>query len=200
MAELAASICPNCGAPLQQLVNGACPFCKTTLHDARSTGHGWAGDAPGATVWLHASDRKVLIQVVKVVRHHTGLGLREAKALVDAANDGQPVAVATGVTINAAEGFAAALQTAGAPAEAAAIGLPDRQTGSSVWLSGTGPDRIAVIKVIRHHTRIDLAPAKQFTDAAEDGRPVAVATDLPADVADAFVQALLQAGASAQIG
>ena len=53
------------------------------------------------------------IQVIKVVRAATGLGLKEAKALVDEA----PNAVREGVSREDAEGLQAQLQEAGATVE-----------------------------------------------------------------------------------
>ena len=53
------------------------------------------------------------IQVIKVVRAITGLGLKEAKALVDAV----PGAVKEGVPMDEAEGIKVQLEEAGAKAE-----------------------------------------------------------------------------------
>jgi large subunit ribosomal protein L7/L12 len=53
------------------------------------------------------------IQVIKVVRSITGLGLKEAKALVD----GAPGAVKEGVPIDEAEGIKTQLEEAGATVE-----------------------------------------------------------------------------------
>jgi large subunit ribosomal protein L7/L12 len=58
-----------------------------------------------------AGDKK--IQVIKVVRAATGLGLKEAKALVDEA----PNPVREGVSREDAEGLQAQLQEAGATVE-----------------------------------------------------------------------------------
>jgi large subunit ribosomal protein L7/L12 len=55
-----------------------------------------------------AGDKK--IQVIKVVRELTGLGLKEAKDLVD----GAPKMVKTGVSKTDAEGFKAKLEAEGA--------------------------------------------------------------------------------------
>lgn len=53
------------------------------------------------------------IQVIKVVRAITGLGLKEAKALVD----GVPGAVKEGIPMDEAEGIKAQLEEAGAKVE-----------------------------------------------------------------------------------
>ena len=53
------------------------------------------------------------INVIKVVREATGLGLKEAKAIVD----GAPTAVKEGVATEAAEALKAQLEEAGASVE-----------------------------------------------------------------------------------
>jgi large subunit ribosomal protein L7/L12 len=82
-----------------------------------------AGAAPGeadaaaeeqsefAVILTGAGDKK--IQVIKVVRALTGLGLKEAKDLVDAA----PQAVKEGVAKDEADGVKAQLEEAGASVE-----------------------------------------------------------------------------------
>jgi large subunit ribosomal protein L7/L12 len=74
-----------------------------------------AGDAPAAeektefdVVLESAGDKK--IQVIKVVRAITGLGLKEAKAMVD----GAPAPVKEGVSKEDAEGMKTQLEEAGA--------------------------------------------------------------------------------------
>jgi large subunit ribosomal protein L7/L12 len=62
-------------------------------------------------VLADCGDKK--IQVLKVVRELTGLGLKEAKALVD----GAPGAVKEGVGKDEAEGIKKALEEAGAEVE-----------------------------------------------------------------------------------
>src|SRR5919204_2107215 len=58
-----------------------------------------------------AGDKK--IQVIKVVRAQTGLGLKEAKDLVD----GAPATVKEGVTADEANSMKAQLEEAGAPCQ-----------------------------------------------------------------------------------
>jgi large subunit ribosomal protein L7/L12 len=79
-----------------------------------------AGDGAGAeaeektsfdVVLTGAGDKK--IQVIKVVRALTGLGLKEAKDLVD----GAPAPVKEGVTAEEAESVKAQLEEAGAAVE-----------------------------------------------------------------------------------
>jgi ribosomal protein L7/L12 len=67
-------VCGFCGAPIREVVNGACPFCKTLLPAAVvETAH----TAPSglADVVLVDAGAKV-INVIKVIREHTGLGLK----------------------------------------------------------------------------------------------------------------------------
>ncbi len=77
-----------------------------------------AGDAPAAeektefdVVLAGIGDKK--INVIKAVRAHTGLGLKEAKELVDSA----PKAVKEGVSKDEAEKIKADLEEAGATVE-----------------------------------------------------------------------------------
>jgi large subunit ribosomal protein L7/L12 len=87
---------------------------------APAAGAAAAGDGDGAAaeeqtafdvVLTGAGDKK--IQVIKVVRAATGLGLKEAKALVDEA----PKPVKEGVEREEADKLAAELQEAGASVE-----------------------------------------------------------------------------------
>ncbi len=77
-----------------------------------------AGDAPAAAekstwdvVLINAGQAK--LQVVKVVKEMTGLGLKEAKDLVDAA----PKAIKEGVSKEEAESLKGSLEEAGAEVE-----------------------------------------------------------------------------------
>jgi large subunit ribosomal protein L7/L12 len=85
---------------------------------APAAGGGGGGDAGGAeesstvdVVLTGAGDKK--IQVIKVVRAATGLGLKEAKALVDEA----PKPVKEGIERDEADKLKAELEEAGATVE-----------------------------------------------------------------------------------
>jgi large subunit ribosomal protein L7/L12 len=81
---------------------------------AAAAGDGAAAEEESTTVDVvltGAGDKK--IQVIKVVRAATGLGLKEAKALVDEA----PKAVKEGIERDEAEKLLAELQEAGASVE-----------------------------------------------------------------------------------
>ena len=92
---------------------------SATAVAAAAPAAGGAGDAGGAeeesstvdVVLTGAGDKK--IQVIKVVRAATGLGLKEAKALVDEA----PKAVKEGVEKDEAEKLKGELEEAGATVE-----------------------------------------------------------------------------------
>ncbi len=85
---------------------------------APAAGGGGGGDAPAEeqsttadVILTAAGDKK--IQVIKVVRAATGLGLKEAKALVDAA----PGPIKEGIERDEAEKLLAELKEAGGEAE-----------------------------------------------------------------------------------
>jgi large subunit ribosomal protein L7/L12 len=93
---------------------------SATAVAAAAPAAGAAGDGAGAAeeesstvdvVLTGAGDKK--IQVIKVVRAATGLGLKEAKALVDEA----PKPVKEGIERDEAEKLVAELQEAGATVE-----------------------------------------------------------------------------------
>ncbi len=90
----------------------------TAVAAAAPAGGGGGGDAPAEeasstvdVVVTAAGEKK--IQVIRVVRAATGLGLREAKALVDEA----PRAVREGIDRDEAEKLKAELEEAGASVE-----------------------------------------------------------------------------------
>ena len=92
----------------------------TAVAAAAPAGGGGGGDAGGAAeeeqsafdvVLTAAGDKK--IQVIKVVRAATGLGLKEAKALVDEA----PKPVKEGIERDEADKLKAELEEAGASVE-----------------------------------------------------------------------------------
>lgn len=105
--------CPHCGAPIRELVDGGCPFCRTPLVATSGPGAGVPPPPSGAVV-IHATGRNK-ISVIKAVREHTGLGLKESKDLVDAADRG-PTVIARGLDPAAVQAFVSDLQKAGAQA------------------------------------------------------------------------------------
>lgn len=110
-------MCPFCGAPLRELVNGACPFCKTSLQSAAGTVPPIPNRPASGAVWLHDCGKNK-IAVIKVLREALGLGLKEAKDLADAAGPGRPVDVAIGRSPDQAARLADELRRTGATVDA----------------------------------------------------------------------------------
>jgi large subunit ribosomal protein L7/L12 len=106
------------------------------------------------------------ISVIKVIREHTGLGLKEAKDLCEAA----PCELAQWSEPLRMERFHADLLRAGARASVtAAVGTPYRAPepgGAGVFLEAYGRDKIWVIKVVMDHTRCGLEEAKNLVESA----------------------------------
>lgn len=102
--------CTNCHAPIDPSLGNVqqCAYCGTTLVVGGAT----AGSVPlagaGQVVLEDAGSNKIL--VIKVIREHTGLGLREAKDLCDAA----PCVVAREGAPERLQRFREALAAAGA--------------------------------------------------------------------------------------
>jgi large subunit ribosomal protein L7/L12 len=95
-------------------VSAAAPVAVAAAPAAGGSGGGDAAAAGGDTVSAILSDVGAnKIQVIKVVRELTGLGLKEAKDLVDAA----PKAIKEGIAKAEGEKIVAALAEAGAKVE-----------------------------------------------------------------------------------
>jgi large subunit ribosomal protein L7/L12 len=94
-------------------VTAAAPVAVAAAGAAPAAGDGAAAEEQSAfdVVLSGAGDKK--IQVIKVVRAITGLGLKEAKDLVD----GAPAAVKEGVNKEEADSIKAQLEEAGASVE-----------------------------------------------------------------------------------
>ena len=89
-------VCGYCGAPVRDVSAAACAYCGTVLAASSTT------PAAPPTVDVVLRDRgRNTIAVIKVVREHTGLGLKEAKDLVEASDDG-PVVLARSLEPSAA--------------------------------------------------------------------------------------------------
>lgn len=130
------------------------------------------------------------IAVIAVVRDVTGLGLADAKALVD----GAPAIVARVGSDGQALDLVDRLRDAGAHASIEDdAGDPDAGSSVDVRLDAVGPNKIAVIKVVREATRLGLAETKGLVEQA----PVVVAR-MPSDAAALdLVERLQDAGARA---
>jgi ribosomal protein L7/L12 len=138
------------------------------------------------------------IEVIKVIREYTGLGLKEAKDLADAAEK-MPVVVATNLSAPVAADFRRDLLGAGANAGQASspafISPPTSTSGVTLqieWVD-VGPKKIEVIKVIRDYTAWGLKEAKDATETTS------FTVTMPEDRATGFLLDLRAAGAVANV-
>ena len=214
VSDKARRVCEHCGAPLRELVDGFCPFCKT--RPLAGTDPAAATPASSFTVvLLDAGDAK--IQVIKSLRElvqrdfGTDLGLAEAKDLVDAADREVPPALIVGVDAWQARSWAEAFADVGAQVEVRPpFGVPptadgvggSAPAGSSttfdVRLLVTGEKKINVIKEIRELTGCGLREAKDLADAA-DHRPQLIVAGLAEPDARAAATRFSAVGATAEI-
>jgi ribosomal protein L7/L12 len=157
----------------------------------------FTGNVPGGDEVTIRQVGPKKIEVIKVIRQHTGLGLKEAKELADYAAR-TPVIVANNLSTPVAADFRRGLEEAGAT-----VGDGSRQyvaTSTSMssvtlqieWID-VGPKKIEVIKVIREYTLWGL---KEATEATET--PSFMVT-MPEDRATQFLIALREAGAVANV-
>ncbi len=132
------------------------------------------------------------LNVVKVVKSLTGLGLKEAKALVDAA----PGVVLSGASKAQASAAVQSLKDAGASASSS-CGAPAPPKAASVTgackvhLSKVGGAKLNVVKAVKSLTGLGLKEAKQRVDASPE--PVFGGSKSQAQAA---VTALRDAGAT----
>jgi large subunit ribosomal protein L7/L12 len=91
---------------------------------------------------------------------------------------------------------AAAATVAAAPAAAgAAPAAAEEQTEFTVNLTGAGPNKVNVIKVVRAVTGLGLKEAKDLVD----GAPKAVKESIPKADAEAILKQITEAGGTAEI-
>ncbi|MHB8879583.1 MAG: ribosomal protein L7/L12 [Myxococcaceae bacterium] len=137
------------------------------------------------------------IQVIKIVREATGLGLKETKDLVEAA----PKIILAGRDMPEAELLVKRLLAAGASASVlGSPGMPrppepQPTRGYSVSLTSFGPNKISVIKEVRAATGLGLKETKDMVEAA----PKTVKSGLTAAQAAELVAKLKAAGATALV-
>ena len=213
MSDGGRRVCGHCGAPLRDLVDGECPFCRTRVY----TDAGPRGGAPVATahavVMLDAGTRK--IEVIKELRELSiaegaGLGLKEAKDLVDAANPHTPPVLVVDLDAERARHWGQTLAKAGAhvqvhppfgapapppPGPAAATTVPH---AFAIVLLASGRKKINVIKEVREMTGLGLKEAKDLVDRA-DRQPQVVLHGIGGDDARRGVVRLEGAGATVEI-
>ena len=138
------------------------------------------------------------IEVIKVIREYTGLGLKDAKDLADAAEK-MPVIVARNLSASVAADFRRDLVRAGANADEVSaptfISPPTSMIGVTLeieWVD-VGPKKIEVITVIREYTSWGLKEAKDATETTS------FTVTLPEDRATQFLLDLRAAGAVANV-
>lgn len=92
-------------------------------------------------------------------------------------------------------GVSAAAPVAVVAAAADAAPAEEEKTEFDVVLKEIGPNKVAVIKVVKEATGLGLVEAK----AVVDGAPKTVKEQLPKEAADALVEKLKAAGAVAEL-
>lgn len=177
------------GAPMNDRLAGLCALLLASVAFA----------APTFSVELTVTGPNK-ISVIKVVREVTGLGLKEAKDLVEAA----PKVVKSQLEQAAAEEIAVKLRAAGATAVVASgAAAPAPRTAaapvegglSTVTLTACGPKKIDMIKIVREVTGLGL---KESKDLVEKTPSVVKKGMTPAD-AEALANRLQFAGGTAKV-
>jgi ribosomal protein L7/L12 len=138
------------------------------------------------------------IEVIKVIRQYTDLGLKEAKDLVDSASG----TAVPGLTEDAARNMVRELERVGAAADItddSGFGWGDKEAapgpGCVVTLTETGPNKIEVIKIIREYTNLGLKEAKDLAESA----PAVVCSGLSDQTAERMKRDLERAGARVEV-
>lgn len=137
------------------------------------------------------------ISVIKIVREHTGLGLKDAKELVEAP---RPRLIKEGLSRADADALVAELAAKGARAEVLQKGAQGPARGPragraealfEVRLDETGPNKISVIKAVRALTGLGLAEAKTVVEST----PIVLEEGLERELAQKWASELSAAGA-----
>ena len=138
------------------------------------------------------------IEVVKVIRHYTGLDLKRAKELSESAPD----AVCTPMAAADAENMRRDLEGVGATAWVAdvpAVVSPSGEQGAggdyAVFLVNPGPRTLDVIKVVRRYTGMDLKEAKDLVEAGMGP----VSSGVSRETAESMWHDLHDAGATVEV-
>lgn len=137
------------------------------------------------------------INIIKIVREYTALGLKDAKDLVEAP---KPKLVRAGLSRDEATALLSALTAQGASAEVKQEGghpgapvvavVPER---FEVKLESWGASKIQVIKIVRERTGLGLAETKTLVESA----PAVMVKGLNRAQAESMVAELLAVGAKA---
>lgn len=139
------------------------------------------------------------IEVIKLIRENTGMGLVQAKNMVETI----PVMLLQNVTQAEAETAQSQLQMAGASVEIRShtaitqdVSHAEQVAGlCSVVMLKSGPKKINVIKVLREHTGLGLKETKELVEAA----PVVLMQNISYDVAEQIRIRLTSAGATVEL-
>ncbi len=138
------------------------------------------------------------IEVIKVIRYYADLGLKEAKDLAESA----PCVVWSDVPEDTAANMVRDLERAGATAEVrgdsgAGAAPKPLESGPTyrIVFTDSGPEKIEVIKVVRHYTKLGLAEAKRLVESA----PGAACPELYADTVENMTRDLARVGATFEI-
>ncbi len=131
-----------------------------------------------------------MIMTIKVVRELTGMGLRDAKILVDGVRAGKPGVVREAVPPLDAEElvrkFPADSELRLEPTYADRIRLAPKRC-AAVLVGVVGERRIDAIKAVREITGLGLAKARALVDTAADGTPAALALGVTNEEAERIV-------------
>lgn len=93
------------------------------------------------------------------------------------------------------EPAAAAVAIAGPAAGAAAAEEVEEQTAFNVILKASGPNKLAVVKLVKDLTSLGLKEAKELVDSA----PKPIKEGVPKDEAEGLMKQLAEAGAEVEI-
>ena len=154
--------CTSCMAPIDPSLGPVqrCAYCGTTLTV------GGAPIAAAGTLRLEDCGPNK-IQVIKIIREHTGLGLKEAKDLAEST----PCVLAewddARIDLFRAELAAAGARTNGSKSAAyrsAPAATPSRAGGA--FLEDCGPNKIMVIKVVYDTLHLGLKDSKDLVERA----------------------------------
>jgi ribosomal protein L7/L12 len=157
-----------------------------------------ADEANCSVTLTELGDQK--INVIKIVREYTGLGLKEAKDLVEAP---KPKLLREGLTRVEADALVAALAAKGAAAEVHQKGAhgpahpPKGEVGATfdVKLESYGQSKIQVIKIVKDRLGLGLKETKDLVESA----PTVVAKGQSRPVAESMLKDLLAVGAKASL-
>jgi len=180
--------CTSCLAPVDPSRGPVqrCVYCGTTLT---------VGGAPAIAGTLRLDDAGPnKIQVIKVIREYTGLGLKEAKDLTEST----PCVVMESDDPHRLERFRADLvaqraraTTGGKSAAFRSAPAHEPSRGGGAFLEDAGPNKIMVIKVVYDTLRLGLKESKDLVERA----PCVIGEALGAEASERLREDLRRAGA-----